>query len=121
MYFKKENVNLSEEENPLRLSAVLNQLQDLQSEQYAEQYHQQSHAPSQIQNQDTSFLAAAKYQHKVLSQINIKFDVSRVQSNGSEIGPFFQYLNSSSKHLSDYEDESSEDRLSENEIFFLLN
>ncbi|CAG8503202.1 1563_t:CDS:2 [Cetraspora pellucida] len=43
---EKENINLNNEETPLRSPVTSNQLQDLQSKQYAEQYYQPSRTPS---------------------------------------------------------------------------
>ncbi|CAG8845715.1 41983_t:CDS:2, partial [Gigaspora margarita] len=115
----KENVNPNDEETTIRLPATSNQLQeDLQSEQYA---YQQNCTSSRIQNRTTSSLAAAKYQHRVPSQINMRSGVSRVQSNGPETDSFPQHLSSSGEHLSDYEDELSEDESSEDKIFSSLN
>ncbi|CAG8823231.1 13133_t:CDS:2, partial [Gigaspora margarita] len=94
-----KNVNPNNEKTTLRLPATSNQLQDLQSKQYA--YQQNS----------------AKYQHRVLLQINIKSGVLRVQSNRPKTDPFSQCFSGSSESLSDYEDELLEDESSEDEIF----
>ncbi|CAG8590642.1 10640_t:CDS:2 [Dentiscutata heterogama] len=64
---------------------------DLQSEQYAyQQNHTSSVEPTyiedqQIQNRTTSSLAAAKYQHRVPSQINIRSGVLRYNSISSNV------------------------------------
>ncbi|CAG8755259.1 3272_t:CDS:1, partial [Dentiscutata heterogama] len=122
------NVNPNDEETTIRLPATSNQLQeDLQSEQYAYQQNRTSSVEptyiedQRIQNRTTSSLVAAKYQHKVLSQINMRSSVSRVQSNGPETDSFPQCLSGSDERLSDYEDELSEDESSEDEIFYSLN
>ncbi|CAG8790400.1 28557_t:CDS:2, partial [Racocetra persica] len=125
----KENVNPNNEETTLRSPATSNQLQNLQSEQYAEQYCQQN---QQIQNQNTSFLAAQQSHAPAIEPYYIEdqwiqnqntsfLAVSRVQPNGSEIDPFSQHPSGSNEHMSEYEEESSEDRSSEDEIFSSLN
>ncbi|CAG8833710.1 46246_t:CDS:2 [Gigaspora margarita] len=105
----QENINPNDEETTLRLLATSNQLQDLQSEQYAYQQNRTySVEPTYIEDQ-------------VPSQITMKSGVSRVQSNRPETDPFPQHFSGSSECLSDYEDELSEDELSEDKIFFSLN
>ncbi|CAG8747749.1 6177_t:CDS:1, partial [Dentiscutata erythropus] len=59
----------------------------------------------------------AKYQYKVPLQINIRFGISRIQSNRPKTNSFSQHL---SEYLSDYEDKLLEDELLEDEIFLHL-
>ncbi|CAG8739169.1 3249_t:CDS:2 [Dentiscutata erythropus] len=80
-----------------------------------------SKEPTYIEDQNTSSLTAAKYQHKVPSQINMRSGVSRGLSNRPETDYFSQRPSGSIKRLSDYEDELSEDESSEDEIFSSLN
>ncbi|CAG8518237.1 4529_t:CDS:2 [Dentiscutata erythropus] len=109
-------------EAPLRSLAISNQSEEhLQSEKYAESYRSSSpvelfYEDQQIQN--CSSYAANKYQYQVPLQTNKRPNISSIQSKESV---FPQCSNSYSEHLSDHEDETSENEFSEDKIFSSLN